>query len=77
MNRVLLKDLNMKSRNDVLIFLKRLWNNEETSCPICGGKLNIFHKKGKKTDNDWRCEKCNKIYKTLYLLDELNEEIPN
>lgn len=77
MNRILLKELNMRTRNEILLFLKKLWNEEETNCPICGNKLEILHKKAKKSDLDWQCKNCNKIYKTLYLLDELNEQIPN
>ena len=41
MDRVLLKELNMKTRKEVLIFLKKLWNEEETHCPICGDKLEL------------------------------------
>lgn len=33
MDRVTLKELNMDSRNEVVRFLKRLWNQEETNCP--------------------------------------------
>jgi len=39
MDKVLLKELNMKTRNEVLMFLKKLWNEQETLCPICGNKL--------------------------------------
>ena len=24
---------------------------------------------------DWQCKSCNKIYKTIYLLDEINEKM--
>ena len=53
MDRVLLKELNMKIRNEVLIFLKKLWNEEETHCPICVSNLEILHKKAKTSDCDW------------------------
>ncbi len=77
MNRVVLKELNMKTRNDILLFLKKLWNNEDTDCPICGNKLEILHKKAKRNYCDWQCKKCNKVFKTIYLLDELNGEMSN
>lgn len=76
MERVLLKELNavnMTTRKEILIFLKKLWNGERVNCPVCGCPLEILHKKAKKSNNDWQCKTCGKIYKTLYLLDELNE----
>ena len=33
-------------------------------------------KKAKKSDCDWQCKNCNKTYKTMYLLDEINEQMP-
>ena len=76
-DRVVLKELNMKSRNEVLLFLKKLWNEEKVACPICGNELEILHKKAKKNNCDWQCKNCNKTYKTINLLDELNEQMPN
>ena len=77
MERVLLEELNMYNRKEVLIFLKKLWNQEKTSCPIRGSELELLHKKAKKNNCDWQCKICNKIYKTIHLLDELNEQMPN
>ena len=77
MERVLLRELKMNSRKEVLIFLKKLWNGEGASCTICGSELEPLHKKAKKSDCDWQCRKCDKTFKTLYLLDELNEQIPD
>ena len=74
MERVLLKDLNMADRKGVLAFLKKLWNEEKTNCPICGSELTLLHKKAKKSNCDWQCKRCNKVYKTIHLLDELNEK---
>ena len=76
MERVLLKELKMESRDEVIRFLKKLWNEEKTNCPICGNELDLLHKKAKKSNCDWQCKICGKIFKTLYLLDELNEQIP-
>ena len=73
MDRVMLCELNMNSRDEVLKFLKKLWNEESVSCPMCGTELELLHKKAKKSNCDWQCKSCNKIYKTIYLLDELNE----
>ena len=34
-----------------------------------------YIKKAKKNNCDWQCKSCNKIYKTIYLLDEINEKM--
>lgn len=77
MDRVLLKELNMQTRSEVLSFLKKLWNEDKVKCPICDNDLELLHKKAKKDNCDWQCKNCNKTFKTLYLLDELNEQMPN
>lgn len=77
MDRVKLKDLKMGSRDEVLSFLKKLWHEEALNCPICGNELELLHKKAKKSNLDWQCKSCNKAFKTIYLLDELNEKMPN
>ncbi len=76
MESVLLQELNMTARKEVLVFLKRLWNQEKIDCPICGSTLELLHKKAKKNNCDWQCKKCNKTYKTIHLLNELNEQMP-
>ena len=77
MERITLKDLKMESRDEVIRFLKKLWNHEKSNCPICGSELEVLHKKAKKSDCDWQCKQCNKTIKTLRLLDELNERMIN
>ena len=77
MDRVMLCELKMNSRDEILNFLKKLWNEECAYCPMCGTELELLHKKAKKSDCDWQCKSCNKIFKTIYLLDELNENMPN
>lgn len=77
MERVVLKELKMESRNEVIKFLKKLWNLEKTDCPICGNELELLHKKAKKSNCDWQCKRCDKIFKTIDLLDKLNEQMPN
>ena len=72
MERAMLKDLKMESRDEVIHFLKNLWNSKKTDCPICGNELELLHKKAKKSHCDWQCRRCNKIFKTIYLLDERN-----
>jgi len=76
MEKVMLKDLNMKSRSEVMVFLKKLWGQEITACPICGENLEILHNKAKKNDCDWQCKRCGKVFRTMHLLDELNEKMP-
>lgn len=75
MERILLTELNMSGREEILGFLKKLWNQEGADCPVCGSRLELLHKKAKKSDCDWQCKKCGKVYKTMYLLDELNRKI--
>ena len=75
MERVMLKELKMNSRSEVLAFLKKLWNEEKVNCPMCGEALELLHKKAKKDDCDWQCRHCDKAFKTIHLLDELNEEM--
>ena len=77
MDRVMLHELKMNSRDEALKFLKKLWNEESTACPMCGTELELLHKKAKKSNCDWQCKACNKIFKTIYLLDELNADMPN
>ena len=70
MDRVLLKELNMKTRNEVLIFLKKLWNEEETHCPICGDKLELLHKKAKRSNCDCNVKLVIKLTKQyIYLMN--------
>ena len=76
MERVLLGELGFKTRSEALIFLKKLWRREKTACPVCGRELEPLHKKAKKSDCDWQCRNCDKTYKTIHLLDELNEQMP-
>ena len=77
MDRVFLKELNLTTRREVLLFLKRLWKQEPTPCPFCGRELELLHKKAKKSTSDWQCRDCDKVFKTLYLLDELNQQMPD
>ncbi len=62
----------MKNRNEVVSFLKSLWNEKPMPCPICGGKLDFLHKKAKKNNCDWICTDCGKRYNTIKILDRIN-----
>lgn len=77
MERAKLKDLGFKTRNEALTFLKKLWLHGKAECPICGNDLELLHKKAKKSDCNWQCRNCNKTYKVIHLLDEINEKLPN
>ena len=77
MKRVMLKELNFKTRNEALAFLKKLWNQQKAECPICGSELEPLHKKAKKSVCDWQCKNCNRTCKTIHLLDEINELFPD
>ncbi len=77
MKRVLLEELNVTSRQEAISFLKKLWKCESVSCPMCGSELELLHKKAKKSDVDWQCKKCDKTFKTIYLLNEINNKLPD
>ena len=77
MDNVTLEELPMKTRKDALVFLKRLWKEESVPCPFCSSVLEPLHKKAKKSTNDWQCRTCGKIYRTIRLLDEINERMPD
>lgn len=77
MERITLKELNFNCRKEALIFLKKLWNEEKTMCPVCNNELELLHKKAKKNNCDWQCKNCNKTFKTMHLLTELNEKLPD
>ncbi len=73
MEHEVLKELGMKDREEVIIFLKKLWSEQPAQCPKCGSTLEILHKKAKKSNCDWKCPQCNEIYRTINILDRLNE----
>lgn len=63
-----------KTREENLIFMKRLWQNQPTPCPKCQDALLVpLHKKAKKDNNDWKCPACGEIYRTISMLYELPE----
>lgn len=76
MERASLRELHMDSRDDALRFLKKLWRQEKADCPLCGSALEPLHRKAKKSDCDWQCRSCGKVFRTIHLLDELNEQMP-
>ena len=61
------------TREENLTFLKRLWTAQETPCPRCGSVLTPLHRKAKKSNTEWKCPACGEIYRTIHMLDELNE----
>ncbi len=77
MKKILLRELNMHSRKEVLVFLKKLWNEEGADCPVCGETLEMLHKKAKKSDCDWQCRNCDRVFRTIDLLTELNRDMPD
>lgn len=63
------------NREEEVVWLKRLWRGEETTCPKCNnGTLVHLHKKAKKSDCDWKCPNCGEIYRTINMLKELPNE---
>jgi tRNA(Ile2) C34 agmatinyltransferase TiaS len=76
MDKFTLDSLKMSSRAEILTFLKKLWADDAADCPVCGSKLELLHKKAKKSNCDWQCRQCGKVLKTLDILDELNKTMP-
>ena len=60
------------TREEEVIFLKRLWSEQPTTCPKCGkAELTMLHKKAKKSNCDWKCPACGEIYRTINMLYDL------
>lgn len=76
MERAMLRELGFSARGEALRFLKRLWRGEAEPCPLCGKELELLHRKAKKSDCDWQCRRCGKVFRTIALLDEVNEQLP-
>lgn len=76
MQRARLEELNMRTREEVIYFLKQLWNSEQTNCPICGNELTLLHKKAKKSNCNWQCKNCDKRFDTISLMNEMNDKMP-
>ena len=47
MEKEVLIKYKMNSRDEVVSFLKSLWNEKPQSCPLCDGRLDFLHKKAK------------------------------
>ena len=74
MEKDVLNELGISDRNEAVTFLKRLWSEQPTPCPKCGNTLEFMHKKAKKSNCDWKCAECGTVYKTIDILDRLNEK---
>ncbi|MBE5959607.1 MAG: hypothetical protein E7254_12195 [Lachnospiraceae bacterium] len=61
-------------RDEVVRFLKSLWNEKPQPCPFCGGELDFLHKKAKKSNCDWICTVCKQKYDTIEMLKRINDE---
>ncbi len=73
MEKDVLIKLKMNSRDEVVKFLKSLWNETPQTCPLCNGKLDFLHKKAKKSNCDWMCTVCGERFDTIKILNQLNE----
>ena len=63
------------TREEELVFLKRLWSEQPTVCPKCGkAELVLLHKKAKKSSCDWKCPECGEVYLTINLFMSLPEK---
>ncbi len=70
----ILKELHFKDRDDEVKFLKSLWAEKPQPCPLCGGELDFLHKKAKKSNSNWECTNCGKLYKAINILAELPDK---
>ena len=67
--------MDFKNRDEEVAFLKKLWTGEKVPCPECGHEfLEHRHKKAKKSDTEWKCAECGKIFRTINMLRELPEK---
>ena len=73
MDKDVITRLNMRDREEVVKFLKSLWNETPQPCPLCGGALDFLHKKAKKSNSDWICTACGERFDAIKLLCRLNE----
>ena len=74
MRKDILTKCKMNSRDEVVRFLKDLWNETPQRCPLCNGELDFLHKKAKKSNSHWICTECGERYDTIKILDQLNED---
>ena len=72
MEKDILSKYKMTCRDDVVKFLKSLWNEAPQLCPLCNGTLDFLHKKAKKNNCDWVCTNCGERYDTIKILNQLN-----
>ena len=77
METVILEQLRFPSRRDALAFLKKLWRGEAAPCPFCGKELELLRRKAKRSDCDWQCRTCCRVFRAIRLLDELNRQMPD
>lgn len=70
MRRSALAKLRLERWVDAVSFPKSLWQETPQPCPLCGGPLDYFHKKAKKSCCGWVCTACGVRYDTMQLLDE-------
>ena len=64
-----------KTREEEVAFLKRLWAEEPTVCPVCGqAQLTFLHKKAQKSNTEYKCPACGEIYRTIGMLKRLPNE---
>ena len=73
MEKDILNQLKLDSRDAAVSFLKSLWLETPQPCPLCGGKLDYLHKKAKKSNCDWICTVCGERYDTIKILNQLND----
>ena len=73
MESEILKKLKMDSREAAVTFLKSLWCETPQACPLCGGKLDYFHKKAKKSSSDWVCTLCGERFDAIKIWKQLDD----
>ena len=74
MEKETLRKLQIENRDEAVRFLKSLWLETPQPCPLCGGRLDFYHKKAKKSNSDWSCTGCGERFEAVKILKQLNEE---
>ena len=74
MEKEILNRLNIENREEAVNFLKSLWRETPKPCPLCGGRLDFFHKKAKKSNSDWVCIACGERFDAIKILKQLPDK---
>ncbi len=64
-------------RTDAPACLNELWRGEAAPCPFCGKELELLRRKAKRSDCDWQCRTCCRVFRAIRLPDEGSRQMPD